>query len=307
MAGDTMPRVEIGASRTKPGTVSAAVITYYASVAFLSLAPGTRQMRRNILERFREAHGDKRVALLQRQHIVNMVTAKAATPAAAQTFLKVLRALLQHCVNVGMRPDDPTAGVKSVKIRSDGIYTWSEDNIAAFEAKHAIGTRARLALALLLFTAQRRSDVVRMGRQHIREGAVHLTQRKTGAALAIPLHPELAAIVDATPSEHLTFLTTRDGSPFSPAGSETGFGTCVRKRGSKKCSAHGLRKAACRRLAEAGCGAPMIMWISRHKSLREVQRYIDAVDQAHMARSAMASIATAFTATGKRTSVGKPE
>jgi integrase len=307
MRGEGAP-IEIGASRTKPGTVSAAVITYYASVAFLSLAPGTRQMRRNILERFRAEHGDKRVALLQRNHIANMVAAKAATPAAAQTFLKVLRGLMQHCVDVGMRTDDPTAGVKSVKIRSDGIYTWSEDDIAAFEAEHPIGSRARLALALLLYTAQRRSDVVRMGRQHIRDGAVHVTQQKTAAVLAIPVHPDLARIIEATPSDHLTFLTAKKGAPFSPAGFGNLFRDWCREAGlPEACSAHGLRKAACRRLAEAGCSASQIMSVSGHRSLPEVQRYCVAADQARMARSAMASIATAFTATGKRTSNGKPE
>ena len=116
-------------------------------------------------------------------------------------------------------------GVRSIKIRSDGIYTWSEDDIVAFEAMHPIGSRARLALALLLFTAQRRGDVIRMGRQHIRDGTIHVTQRKTGAVLAIPIHRDLAAIIDAAPSDHLTFLVTRDGSPFSDAG----FGNLFRE------------------------------------------------------------------------------
>jgi hypothetical protein len=95
---------------------------------------------------------------------------------------------------------------------------------------------------LLLFTAQRRSDVVKMGRQHIRNGVVHVRQQKTGAQLAIPVHPDLQAIVEATPSEHLTFLVTAYGKPFTAAG----FGGWFRERCDeaslpKHCAAHGLR------------------------------------------------------------------
>src|SRR4051794_25889652 len=59
------------------------------------------------------------------------------------------------------------------------------------EAHHAVGTKPRLAFALLLYSAQRRSDVVRMGRQHIKDGVLTVTQQKTGATLAIPVHPHL--------------------------------------------------------------------------------------------------------------------
>jgi integrase len=81
---------------------------------------------------------------------------------------------------------------------------------------HSVGTRARLALALLLYTAQRCSDVVRLGRQHVRDDVIQVRQQKTGVVLTIPVHPMLAAILEATPSHYLTFLTTRDGKPFSP-------------------------------------------------------------------------------------------
>jgi integrase len=298
---DEEPPLEIAASRTKPGTVNAAVVAYYGSVDFINLAQGTQRTRRNILERFRREHGDRRIALLQRRHIADMVAAKAAkTPAAAQGFLKTIRALTRFCQGIGIIDDDPAAEVKSVKLRSAGIYTWTEADIAAFEAKHPIGSRPRLALALLLYTAQRRSDVICMGRQHMRDSAIHVTQRKTGAVLAIPVHPELALIIEATRSDHLTFLVTRGGSPFSPAGFGNLFRDWCNEAGlPQECSAHGLRKAACRRLAEAGCSAPEIMAISGHSSLREVQRYCAAADQARMARAAMATVTTAFSPAGR--------
>jgi hypothetical protein len=142
-----------------------------------------------------------------------------------------LRALTRHAVLIGLRVDDPTTGVRAPKFRSAGFYSWTENDIASFEAKHPIGSRVHLALALLLYTAQRRADVIHMGRQHIRDGLIHVRQRKTGATLAIPLHPELRAVLDATPTDHLTFLTTRGGRPFHADSSTHYF--------KRKCRVHG--------------------------------------------------------------------
>jgi integrase len=53
-----------------------------------------------------------------------------------------------------------------------------------------------------------------------------------------------------------------------------------------------LRKAAARRLAEAGCTEREIAAITGHASLREVQRYTRAADQTRLALSAMAKVKT---------------
>ena len=279
----------IGSTRTKPGTISALVVAYYNSAEFkYELAAETRRNRRSTIEQFREQHGDKRVALLQRDHIQKFL-AKIERPHARRNWLKAIRSLMRYAVQIGMRIDEPTEGVKLGRlIKTEGFTTWSEENIAAFEQTHAVGTRARLAFTLLLYTAQRRGDVVRMGRQHIHDGLLSVRQSKTGAMLKIPVHPALKAVLDATPSEHLTFLTTAAGRPFT----SDGFGhwflvMCKEARLPNGLSAHGLRKAACRRLAEAGCSAHEIMSISGHKSLKEVQRYCIAADQARLAMAAM--------------------
>ena len=120
LAGDA-PRLDIGASRSKPGTVAALVAAYFASIAFNDLAKNTQQVRRNILERFRAEHGGKRVVMLQQQHIANMVAAKAATPSAARSFLNTMRALMQFAIEVHFRTDDPTQGVRRPRIKSDGF------------------------------------------------------------------------------------------------------------------------------------------------------------------------------------------
>ena len=290
------PRIEIGAGRTKPGTVNAAIVGYYSSVAFRSLALGTQKLQRSILERFRAEHGDKRIALLPREFIVRALGKQP--PSVARNWLKTLRALLHFAVAESFRADDPTQGVKPRRIRTDGIHTWTEAEIAQYEVRHPIGTKARLALALLLYTAQRRSDVVGMGWQHIRNGMLAIRQQKTGAMLQIPIHPKLREALGGTAEKHLTFLTTEFGKPFSFAGFGNWFrDRCVEAGLPKRCSAHGLRKAACRRLAEAGCSTHQIRAISGHVSLREVERYTKAVDQAELARQA-------FEKEQRRTDVG---
>ena len=86
--------------------------------------------------------------------------------------------MMAHAVEVGLRADDPTREVKAIRVKSSGYHSWSDTEFAQFERHHPVGSRARLALALLL-TGQRRSDVVRMGRQHVRGGALQVRQVKT--------------------------------------------------------------------------------------------------------------------------------
>jgi integrase len=243
-------------------------------------------MRRGILERFRARYGDRQFALLHTPWIEMLLDEKP--PHAARSWLVTLRSLCQFALKRRYLRSDPTINIKLRGVKGDGFHTWIEDEIAQFEAHHPVGTKPRLALALLLYTAQRRSDVIRIGRQHIRDGVLTVKQQKTGVTLAIPVHPHLQAVLDATPSEHLTFLTMTGGKPYgSEHFSKTFRAWCDAAGLPKHCSAHGLRKAACRRLAEAGCSANEIAAISGHATLREVERYTKAADQARLARNAM--------------------
>jgi len=280
------PQLAVGAKRSKPGSVAMAVAAYFVSTDFGSLAPITQTLRRQILQRFREQHGDKPLALLPPKFIA--LTLSQMKPHAARNWIKALRGLMQFAVRLELCESDPTQGVKLPRVKSDGFHTWSETEIAAFEAHHPIGSEARLALALLLFTAQRRGDVIRMGRQHIRDGVLTVRQQKTGTTLAIPVHSNLQAIIDATPGEHLTFLVARGGRQYSGNVLSQKFRVWCDDAGLPHCSAHGLRKAAARRLAEAGCSANEIAAVTGHATLHEVERYTKAADQARMARNAMA-------------------
>jgi integrase len=282
-----------GANRVKPDTISALVVRYYRSAEYSRVRKSTQSTYRGILERFREEHGDRTITGLDKQAVRKLVEAKRDTPWAAKNFFKLLHVLMRFAVEEGLRRDDPTVGVRFNPGKTDGHHSWTEAEIAQFEKAHAVGTRARLALALLLYTAQRRSDVIGMGRQHIKNGCITVRQQKTGALLQIPVHAELARIIAATPAGHLTFLVTqerRKSQPFTAPGFTNWFREMCREAKLPHCSAHGLRKAMARRLADAGCSEHEIAAITGHRSLQEVRRYTAAANQLVLARRAMEAI-----------------
>ena len=274
------------------GSMDALAAAYYRSPAFLTLRPSTQATYRGIIDRFRTKHGTKRVAQLERRHVQQLIAEKLqeSGPWAANNLLSLLKLLMRYAVENDWRRDDPTVSVRAIRAKTEGFKSWSDDEIAKFEKKHPRGTRERLALALLLYTGQRRGDVVRMGRQHVSGDTIRVTQNKTGASLVIPMHPRLRAEIDTLPKDDLTFIRTAWGKPFTAAGFGNAFRDWCNDAGLPKLSAHGLRKAAARRLAEAGCTALQIAAITGHKTLKEVSRYTAAADQERMARDAMKRI-----------------
>jgi integrase len=283
---------------TKHGSMAALARTYLRSAHFASLSNATQRARRHLIETYIiDKWGNLPVAGLHRRHVKAIIETLAVTPGTARNVLSILRILMAQAVEEGLRTDDPTVGVKRPKLSRDGWHTWTEAEIAQYEAHHPIGTMARLGFALALHTCQRSSDLIEMGRQHIGvtviDGVpvpgISVRQHKTGTRLMIPVHPELQAILDVTPSGNLTFLMSELGKPFKNADS---FGhrmtAWAREAGLTGCPLHGLRKACCRRMAEAGCTGPEIMAMSGHKSLAEVERYIRDAEQKRMAARAIA-------------------
>jgi integrase len=290
----------VGAGRARPGTMLALALSYFASPGFRTLRSSTQRAYRAIIDRICRDHGDKRAADLRREHVVKLMAVRSDQPGAANALRMALRVMMKHAVDIGLRADDPTREVKAIRIKTGGHHSWTDSEIAQFERCHPVGSRARLALALLLYTGQRRGDVLRMGAQHIRGGALYVKQEKTGAELEIPVHPELVTVIASTPSSHLTFLTTRAGRPFEASSFSRWFRNECDRAGLPQCSAHGLRKAAARRLAEAGCTAHEIGAITGHASLTELVRYTRAADQRRLAEAAMAKTQTSIGKLGEK-------
>jgi hypothetical protein len=281
-------------SGIKRGSLDEVIESYYRLV-FPTLAESTRAMRRGVPERFRNArgrsgqrYGDKSVAGLDHEAIASIIAAKAATPHAANSLRKILRHMLEHAIAIRMIKFNPAIGTKRLKTASGGHHSWTDLEIERYRAHWPLGTQQRLAMELALETTSRRADITRVGPQHRRGDVLDLRHTKNDSEAFIPLTDALRAAIEAMgPNKHLTYLHTQKGAPRSAKALGGDFRSWCDAAGlPKHCSLHGLRKGGARRLAEAGASAKEIMSITGHKTLAEVQRYVDAADKTQLARQA---------------------
>lgn len=275
-----------------PRSLSALIEAWYRSNAFLSIKLSTQTTYRRILEGMRaQPYALFNVMKFTPKHIRAIVEKRSATPARANHILRMFRLLFSHAVDFGWRDDDPTSGVKRLKTKEQGVGAWTEEQISQYEATWPLGTRQRLAFSLLLYTGQRRSDVVEMGPSSIRGGRICLRQIKTGTYLEIPIHPLLQESLDHCAPHAETFIRTALGKKSSSNGFYNQF---VKWRDEAGLPAgltpHGLRKAVARRLAEAGCTTHQIAAITGHGTLKEVDRYTREANRTGLADAAMKKI-----------------
>lgn len=280
-------RIEAARERARPGSFDDLIARFYRSPAFAGISAQTQRIYRGELERFRALYGSRSAATMTAQHVSGLMAKMQDTPSAANNLKKRLGQLFDFAILIGLRTDNPARVVRSIRIRGRGYLTWQDEQIEAFEKRWPLGTKQRLALDLALYTAQRRSDVHRMGPQHVSGDCIRVTQVKTGKAMVIPIHPRLAASIAATPSGHLAFIVTRSGKPFTRAGIGGWFRDACDAAGLQGYSMHGLRKAASRRLAELGLSNQLIKSITGHTSDAEVARYTRDAEQARLAQTAM--------------------
>jgi integrase len=280
--------IEIGASRTNPGTINALVVVYYKSDGWHALSDDTQKTRRRIIERFRVAHGDKRVATLRQDHILKMLAAITRTTA-KRDWLKAIRGLLRSAIP-SMRNDDPTAGIASIKRpKSKGHHTWTDDEIDQYRAHWPLGTQQRLVMEFALETASRRGEVIRLGPQHVKNGRIRIERTHGSNDVDIRISPELQAACDAMPKAHMTYVITAHGKPRSKYGLGNDFAKWATEAGlPARCRLHGLKKGGMRRLAEDGATTHELMAISGHRTLSEIQRYTEDANRKLLADTAMA-------------------
>jgi hypothetical protein len=166
------------------GTVGDLVASFYQSAAFDNLKPSSQRAYRHILDRFAEKDGHRLVRDMPRRVAVSIIEEIGATrPGAANLTLKVMRRLFAYAVKKELRSDNPFAGIETYKLGTH--HTWTDAEIAAYEAVWPVGTRQRLAFDLLLYTGQRVGDVAAWRRSDVRNAEIHFVQEKAGS----PLNP----------------------------------------------------------------------------------------------------------------------
>ncbi len=272
-------------------------VEYYGSIEFKQLSSSTRHARKLILDRLcgQNENSNKPARLLEARHIRKLrdewAGSDGALPQAANSLVKALRQLFKWAIEAKLLRDNPAKDVPYLSGSPDGFHTWTVEEVHQYEERHPVGSKARLALALLLFTGARRSDLVRFGRQMVQEGWLKFTEAK-GALKnpkhrEIPILPELQAVIDATPSTNLTYLVTKFGKPFSV----NGFGNWFRKRcneaGLSHCSAHGVRKAGATIAAENGATEHQLMALFGWESPKQAGHYTRKVSRKRLTKDAM--------------------
>lgn len=262
------------APRYKLGSIDELVTRYFADPKRLGPSEVTQSKVRAVIEDFRSGEtskgvkiGSLPVAMVTFEAIDKIVSRKLVKTGtgnktkgglhAARKLRKELIRLFNFAVRAGMIATNPAELSGKVTMPKgqgrEGFHTWTEEEIEQYRQHHALGTRERLAMELILWTDQRRSDVVKMGRSQIKDGCIPVTQEKTDTVLWIPMAPQLLeAIVAMKPQDTspFCFLVTKFGTAFKKESFGNFFKDACKAAGLPHCTAHGLRKATLRRMAE---------------------------------------------------------
>lgn len=284
--------IKIGADRVRPGSVSDVIARYYSDGAFMDLRPSTQVVYRGVLEQFRSAFGDDPMRRFDADRIAKLMTSMRHKPHAAARLRKLLTQLFVIARRAKIVPYgfDPVKDTKAPKAQGEGYHRWTEAELEAFESHHPLGTKPRLAFALLLYGAQRSGDVRFMTHETIAGGRIQLAQSKTSNAVNVPVVTPLREALDAGPLGKTLLLETKDGEAFTPKGFYGLLKKACVKAGLSHCSPHGLRKSAARRCLLSGCTDDEGMAITGHKSVKEYRRYAGELPMDTRADAAMVKV-----------------
>lgn len=299
-----------GAEGTKPvkgaaaGTLGWLACCYFSSSEFRGLDERSRRTRRGVIEAcLREPRKpgstdlmrDCPISMITPAHIKMLRDRKADKPGAGNNRRKYLSSMFGWAIDCGHMRANPAREVRRISYATGGFHTWTSEEVRQFEARHPIGTKARLAMALLLFLGVRRQDVVQLGKQHVEGGFIRMVPHKTSYkrkdVSLKPILPVLADIIARSPTRALTFLETQYRRPFTA----NGFGSWFRARcdeaGLHHCTAHGLRKAGATIAAENGATDRQLMALFDWTSEKQANVYTAAANKKRMAMEAAKLIA----------------
>jgi integrase len=277
--------------RSAKGTFGGLIAEYYRSIEYANLKPSSKQLYRYALEPLREQHGHRPLQTMTRENLVGIIERIGArAPGMANLTRAVLQKMLKVALERGQISSNPLAQ-KVTAYKSGSHHTWTDAELAQFEARWPLGTRQRLAYALLFYTGQRSGDVVRMRRADISSGAIRVVQEKTGVELSIQIHPDLAEAIKAGPTKGLNLIGDGHGRPIKRAALSHLMRQAIRAAGlPDRCVPHGIRKATLRTMAEHGASAKQLAAVSGHKTTKELDRYTAAADQPTLAGAGIASL-----------------
>lgn len=274
---------------SKAGTLGWLVERYRETAAWTDLSLATRKQRENIFLNVLKAEADYPAAKITQAAIMAGRERRATTPAQARNFLDAMRGLFRWAAKAGLVKADPTQGVDNPKRKKgDGFIPWAEKHVAAYEARWPIGTRQRVWLDVLLYTGLRRGDAVRFGRQHVRDGVGTIKTEKSRytVEVTLPILPVLAKTLEAGPCGDMTYIVGESGRPLTKESFGNLFRDACREAGIPG-SAHGVRKIAATRGANAGATVAQLEAIFGWQGGTMASLYTRAADRRRLAIEAM--------------------
>jgi integrase len=305
--GDPIARAGRGFPR---GTVGWLAARYRTSQAFTGgKNPQTERTAWAIVEKFVAEYAEDRIEHFRFDHIEEILTRAAQRrqvtdakgrkrtlggPHAARNLLGELKPFFRYAVKHGLIQTSPADLADAPAAPSRGFHCWTNEEIGQYRARWPLGTKARLALEIMLWTAQRKGDASSFGRRHMKDGKIEFVPRKTGRTVWLPAAPQLVEAIEAmavTGTE--TFLVTDYGRPFTRAGLGNRMREWCDKAALPHCTAHGLRKAIARMAAEHGASNSALKALGGWTTDSQVNLYTAAVSQARLAEEALAPVIAA--------------
>jgi integrase len=296
LTGAPRPRVK-GAPAV--GSLAWLIARYRETTAWTKLALATRGQRENIFRHVLETAGDKPFAKIDSAAIVAGRDRRAGTPAQARNFLDAMRGLFRWAKEAGLVKVDPTEGVRNPKRKKGpGFRPWTEDDMAAYDRRWPLGTKERVWRDVIAYTGLRRGDLVRIGRQHVRNGVATLRTEKGGftVTVTLPILPILQDTLDAGPCGDMTFIVGAEGGPLTKESFGNAFRKASRAAGVPG-SAHGIRKLAATRAAEKGATEHELDAIFGWTGGAMARHYTRQARRAHLSMQAMHKLAANDSAT----------
>lgn len=287
--------------KAAPGSFRATCEAYFARAPqFRRLDPETQRVRRRVFESMwgeplkpgsELIFANCPLKTMTAKHVRALRDRKLDTPEAANHRLKALGPFFDWAVEEDLISSNPVRDVKRFARATGGHHSWTVEEVAQFEARHPTGTKARLALTILMLTGLRISDVCKLGPKHAKDGWFSLTVHKNRnikpVELDLPILADLQTAIDATPCGPTTYLVTDYGKPFSIKGLGQKMRQWCDEAGLPKCSAHGLRKAAAAIVAERGATDRQMMAIFGWSDSKQASVYTEAARKKVLAGSAM--------------------
>lgn len=258
---------------------------YFESGRFLNLAAGTRKNQRLVLEKVCSTGAALNFKAITKRDIIAGRVRREAKPHSAVAYVVCMKVLFNFAKDSGWIEENPADGVDAKPPKTDGFHSWSIEEVERFQKFHPLGSPARLAMDIMLYTGLRISDAFRLGPQHIRDGYISLKTQKTKVDVHIPVLPPLAESIAATTISELLFLPSPSGKVWPDTSASRWFKQRCRDAGVPG-TAHGLRKAGATFAAENGATPHELAAMYGWTSTKMAEIYTRKADKQRLAERA---------------------